>query len=405
MSKSEKSSLYQELNQALLFLPRSFIKKGQTLDSAFDGYRLHKTLSASSLDLILMSYRYAHWFEKVATKFSAKKIKPVEMLDLWLGGFTALLTRDKVPAFAIVSECVEIAKIKFGPHTAGITNAFLRHIVREKAKLQAELSATPTLIFPPWLVTRWQDQPGLATMAKHFARRPAAGVWGFDQKLEHLKAEWSEHMFAHDLFQAMDTGSYDFCRWMSAKLGENDRSFIDACAAPGGKAIFAAQRLRNLGIPADFVLCEAKQSRMAMLKENLTRWGFDFNPANLRLHEWGRDPLPNELSDRSWDFVMCDLPCSGSGTLFTRPDILFRDWQKNIDDLKSKQNAILTDVLKLATPKIFISICSTDPEEIANVSAAVGASPTFKSWDDITSDAPREGIVGWYCERALRPLQ
>jgi 16S rRNA (cytosine967-C5)-methyltransferase len=396
MSSSAKSALYLELSESILFLPRHFQRKGQTLDSAFDGYRLHKTLSSSSLDLILMSYRYAHLFERVVKKFTPKKVKPLEMLDLWLVGFSALLTRDQVPAFAIVSECVEISKSKFGAHTSAITNAFLRHIDREKAAILASLSQNPEQILPQWLKDRWKTSPHLKSVAQNFSLRPSSGVLGFDSNLEHTRKEWSSDMFSAQKFQAMDTGSFKFCQWVVSKLLSSDKNFVDTCAAPGGKAIFTAQHLKQKHPESRFVLCESKPARLGLIKENLKRWDLESSANTVFRQEWGVDPIPEPLQNFIWDFVLCDLPCSGSGTLLSRPDVLFRKWEQTISDLKVKQEQILKQVLSLKSSKFFISICSTDEEEISHLSKILGITPQFHSWDVTSpSEGLGEGIVGW----------
>ncbi|HVJ63796.1 MAG TPA: hypothetical protein VM901_00930 [Bdellovibrionota bacterium] len=403
--ESEKSSFYQEIAQILPFLPRHFAKQKQTLDAAFDGYRLHQTLSPSALDLILMSYRYAHWFERVVKTFSSKKIKPAEMLDLWLLGFTALLTRENPPAFAIVSECVSLAKARYGAHTGGITNAFLRHIERELAKLREELRASPQIALPEWLRERWAGAMDLDRVAQNFVKRPERGVGGFGENLEYVRREWSPEIFRAQ-FQAMDPGSFDFCRWVSERLGTQDKNFFDACAAPGGKAIYMANHLsRSVGL-GDVVLCESKSARMNPLKENWRRWELPETSSLFALHEWGAEVPPKAITARSWHFALVDLPCSGSGTLYTRPDVLYREWPADIASLEKIQSSILRDIRELKVPKLFVSICSVDPVEIANVSRALGAEPSFRSWESVNDDdGAREGIVGWYCGPALRPLQ
>lgn len=396
-----RSNLYSELTEILPFLPVSFIKRNHTLDAALDGYRSHKTLSASALDLILMSYRYAHWFHLVSQKFSQKKIKPPALKDLWLAGFTALLTRDKTPSFAIVSECVEVSKTLFGPHTASITNAFLRHVDRIKPELLAQQLETPEIALPEWLRSRWKHSHFLKIAAQAFVQRPESGVWGFSKDLNLTRKEWSKNTFDGDeTFQAMNAGSHEYCVWTTSKLSATDKTFVDTCAAPGGKAIYMIKWLESQKRDPHFILCEAKSNRIQTLKENILRWKIPASKASFELLQWGKETPPASITNSNWDFVLADLPCSGSGTFLTRPDVLFRDWAQDMGELKAVQAQILTDVLKIPTRKVFVSICSVDEEEVAHISQILGKDPDFSSWSTKSSFAEcSEGITAWYCER------
>lgn len=406
-----RSQLFNEINKALPFLPEHFQQKGQTLDSAFSGYRLHQELSGSCLDLILMSYRFAHFFELKTKEFSQKKLKPQALKDLWLLGFTAILTRDKTPAFAIVSECVEASKQKFGKHTSGITNAFLRHVERQKEIYLKQISHSPSVMLPKWLTERWSplSTEFLNKLGHSLSSRPSSGVTGFDENLNFKQVAWNEALFknSENQFQAINQGSFAFCEWAKKQLGSSTKSFVDTCAAPGGKAVYFLQNQKLQNLKPSSICFEAKHTRLELLKDNLKRWNFDTTESvKSFLHEWGTDKPPQELISKKWDFVLCDLPCSGSGTLLTRPDVLFKNWSKEITALKPIQTKILDDIFKINSHKFLISICSVDPEEIANISKTLKIEPSFSSWHlSDTFDGSFEGITAWYCERLPSPLQ
>lgn len=403
------TQLQSELRKILPFLPQSFSRKGQTLDSALDGYRWQQELSGSALDLILMSYRYAHVFEIQLKAFTPKAVKPALLTDLWLAGFTALLTRDKVPEFAIISETVNVAKSHFGPHTGGLTNAFMRATQRAKTEWLAKFDQSPTNALPPWLLARWRPLGAetLATIGKALLTRPTSGVAGFGQDLQFRRAAWSSEVFkSEEAFQAMNEGSFGFCQWARQKIPAASKKFLDTCAAPGGKSIFFLQSLLKDNAQAHATLCEAKATRLELLRENLTRWKIDSEVASTELFEWGKDPLPSAWTQDKWDFVLCDLPCSGSGTLLTRPDVLYRKWEAEMPALKKLQKHILSEVQKVPAHALVVSICSVDPEEVAHVSQIIGAEPSFSSWNGKSAVEPgSEGITAWYCGPLAPPVQ
>ncbi|MEO5668662.1 MAG: hypothetical protein ABIR96_11435, partial [Bdellovibrionota bacterium] len=121
-------------------------------------------------------------------------------------------------------------------------------------------------------------------------------------------------------------------------------------------------------------------------------------PENIetRVIAWGEDEIPTDLSSRRWDIVLADLPCSGSGTLHTRPDLLDQNPFERLDSLKSIQEKIITSLRLLDAKDLFVSICSVDPEEIRNLSRLLGKDPNFSSWNDGSQELEREGLTAWH---------
>ena len=65
------------------------------------------------------------------------------------------------------------------------------------------------------------------------------------------------------------------------------------------------------------------------------------------------------------DRVLVDAPCSGLGTLRRNPDLKWRQSPQSIEELKTKQTAILTSAAKLLKPggRLVYATCSLLPEE------------------------------------------
>lgn len=80
--------------------------------------------------------------------------------------------------------------------------------------------------------------------------------------------------------------------------------------------------------------------------------------------------LPEDLRD-SFDHVLIDAPCSGTGTLRRNPEIKWRIKQKDIDKLNSLQKSILANsskAVKKGGRLIYCtcSLLSTENEHIIN---------------------------------------
>jgi len=338
-------------------------------------------------------------FLKTRAQFNKKAPKPRKLEDLWLLCFTLVFSRDNTPEFAIVNEGVNVAKKRFGAFAGKVTNAYLRYIEENKQAILEQIKNTPSLVIPVWLEQRWKSYPELLKkVASNILNRPEHGIWGFCEDLILEKKNFSA--FSKKT-QAMDPGSYELCNWILKEVLKKPQSpkpysILDMCSAPGGKLIYLVQALLQQGHSPTALATESKLERMNRIKENLSKWNLN-SQVKTKLMEWG-DNVAIEDFDAQ-DLILADLPCSGLGTIFTRPDTVAspveeKDWQA----LFNLQERILEDALKLSFKQLFVSICSVDPIEIAHISKILGKEPDFKSWDQIDEkkyDTSPEGLVAW----------
>jgi 16S rRNA (cytosine967-C5)-methyltransferase len=169
---------------------------------------------------------------------------------------------------------------------------------------------------------------------------------------------------AEGLIYLQDSGSH-----LVGRLAAGSGLRLDACAAPGGKALLMAD-----AVPAGTVIAaELNPRRRAALLKLAERWG----AANLRL--LGADGLRPPFA-RRFEGVLLDAPCSGLGTLARHPDIR---WRARADDLRAhaqKQKALLESLARVVAPSglLVYSVCSAEPEETEEVvSPFLAAHPEF----------------------------
>ena len=93
------------------------------------------------------------------------------IVALRLGAYQ-LLFLDRIPPHAAINESVELAKQADGPQMAGLTNALLRRLLRERAQLQS-LRTDPAAAYPRWMVDRWRAR---------FGEEAAHGICAFGQQ-------------------------------------------------------------------------------------------------------------------------------------------------------------------------------------------------------------------------------
>ena len=357
-----------------------------TLDELIDDYRKLHDMSPSDLDFVLMGYRYEHLFQSFLKKFTSKDVDPPEIYDLWRMAFASLMTRKEDSIAQLTHAWVEASKAFFGEHTSGLTNAFCRKALRDKETILSTF--TNALVLGSVLSKRWKSDSGLQ---KRFSgkvlQRPTAGIGCLDRK-----GTWqllSPQHFKEGTHLAISKASADWVQFVIDKVAEKKSlKLLDACAAPGGKLIATLNALEER--VTETIAVEAKFKRMERLKGNLKSWGYE-DKVHCELYDWSEnsEKIPNDF-----DLILADLPCTGLGTLASRPDLLLKDWSQEDSSLFSLQKLILDNVSERLTKNglLCVSICSSDPSEIQHINERLMTKPTFRS---MLSEENSEEITGW----------
>ena len=160
------------------------------------------------------------------------------------------------------------------------------------------------------------------TDAYHYA----FAISGFD----HLMALPS---FQDGLFYVQDVSSMMAAHLADPKPGDQ---VLDLCAAPGGKSLHAADKMRNQGCVEARDLTEYK---VDLIRENVQRAGVSCVVPKVK---------DAEQLDAEWigkaDVVIADLPCTGYGVIGRKPDIKYHASKEGILELAELQRRILSVV-------------------------------------------------------------
>ncbi len=281
-------------------------------------------------------------------------LHPAALLALRLGLFQ-LLHLHRIPAHAALNESVELARVNGAPHTAGMVNAILRRVLREKPHQLASgnalaISLTPAeRAHPDWLIARWR---------KRFGGAEARLIAEYDQ------AEPPRHgLFTEDSnLPEIDDGSRLIAE-LAAGTVSDPRRILDCCAAPGGKTFVLAVRHPH----AEIVAADISQKRLANMRTRLDR-----NPATARVRTVLADmstPSADPAFGMPFDLILCDAPCSGTGTLARNPEIRHRLRETDLRRQAERQRAILNTVAGLLAEggRLVYSTCSLEVEENEDV--------------------------------------
>src|SRR6185312_3100974 len=132
---------------------------------------------------------------------------------------------------------------------------------------------------------------------------------------------------------------------------------LDFCAGAGGKALALSAAMKNHG---QIFAHDADKSRLAPIFGRLKRAG----SRNVQVIQ------PAALSglEGLMDLVLVDAPCTGSGTWRRRPDSKWRLSDRQLDQRKTEQAAILEDARRFVKPggRLAYVTCSVFSEENAD---------------------------------------
>ena len=308
--------------------------------------------------------------------------KPIDMavrIALRLGIYQ-LLFLNKVPDYSAVNESVNLVQYAKKMSAKGLVNAVLRRAIRETIvptfgdeieRISIETS------HPRWLIEKWitrfgtEDAERLAVsnneipaIAFRFTGKPdaprrfgdSAGSTNVDGcfVLERSTRELREAAEAGDIY-FQDEGSQIVAAAVELQAGDR---FLDLCAAPGSK--FTQISALQKGTDHLLVAGDLHSHRIRFLRENCRNQGLD--RVNIVQYDAETD-LP--FADESFDKILIDAPCSGTGTIRHNPEIRYSLEPGDFAELSKKQLRLIHNASKLLRTggNLVYSTCSFESEE------------------------------------------
>lgn len=149
-------------------------------------------------------------------------------------------------------------------------------------------------------------------------------------------------------------------------LGIKEGDFVlDLCAAPGGKATQAAEKLAGSGL---LIANEIIQKRAAVLAENIQRMGIK----NAVVTNEAPDRLA-EKYEAFFDKIIVDAPCSGEGMFRKEPQAVTEWSEEHTLSCSERQKNILSSAFKMLKGGRYLvySTCTFAPCENEAIAAWV----------------------------------
>lgn len=269
----------------------------------------------------------------------------------------------KKPKYMVTDTAVELLKKLGKGGMAGFVNAFLRNFDEAKVILpKGDEGLAVKSNYPLFVVKKIKAEYGARAESILFAKSAGVTVRFERNEEKYLtlphKATPFEKVFCFENFtreEGFFAGDYTFQSVGSVAIAstiEPCKSFLDACAAPGGKSVLIAKKCESV------TACELHAHRVELIKAYAERMGTE----NVTPVQADSSVFEPEWESK-FDGVLCDVPCSGLGTLCENPDIALKE--QNLASLNGAQGAILENCSRYvkAGGYLYYSTCSLLSEE------------------------------------------
>lgn len=304
-------------------------------------------------------------------------------------GVCQLLFFESVPESAAVNESVKLMEKSPKRQLKGFVNAVLRQIALRAGDLpypsreeEPALFLSVMYSYPLWLAEKYireygmdfaeemlsYKKEGADTCVRRNARKVTAEQW--ENKLTgagfaFFKGEYSPAAWYIRNISAVDQlGLYK--KGILTVQGEasmlaveaahirGGEAVLDVCAAPGGKAAYAAE----FG-PSRLVAQDLHPHRVKLMEETFARLGVQ---AETRTAD-AAVPIPEYYG--AFDCVLVDAPCSALGLLYRKPDIKGNKKEEELAALSAVQREILETCSRYVKPggRLLYSTCTISRQE------------------------------------------
>lgn len=323
------------------------------------------------------------------SKVKVKKMKPV-IRAIVRSAVYQLKYMDSVPDSAVCNEAVKLAVSRGFGGLRGFVNGVLRSIARNLDSVQYPPEGTKEYLsvrysMPLWILEQWlawytpeqveqmlrnflEEKPtsircNLHQISREDLKRKLAGEGVKAEEVPELPCalliSGYDYLGALPSFQEGDFQVQDISSMLVAERA-NPREgdyIIDVCAAPGGKALHLADKLRGTGMVQARDISDYK---VGLIWDNIRRAGME----NIEAVRWDATVLDEESVEKA-DIVIADLPCSGLGVLGRKSDLKYRMTREGEKELAALQRQILSQVWRYVKPggKLVYSTCTINREE------------------------------------------
>lgn len=293
--------------------------------------------------------------------FLKKKQKPLINCLLLMSVYQ--LVYLNIPEYTVVNESVSLANMTdrmIGSFINAVLRNFLRTEIRTLDNLDEIQKLSIEYSYPTWLVAYLLKDYDYETVnkilefndeVKHDAIRINTLKTTYDEVTSILDKEKIEYQISdlvndglivnkplirHELFVSGKITVQDIASQMVTEITnpEPDSIIIDLCSAPGGKTAHLAAWINNTG---KIYACDVHPHKIKLMEKNFKRLGVE----NVKTQLIDAREVYKKVKEESFDYVICDMPCSGLGVMSHKCDLKYNITFDSIQEIIKLQREIL----------------------------------------------------------------
>ena len=234
--------------------------------------------------------------------------------------------------------------------------------------------------------TREEARAALAAEGLEAAPTPLS-PWGL--RIEGRRQVTTGPAFRAGLVEIQDEGSQLVAALVDARPGTR---VADLCAGAGGKTLALAMTMQNRG---QLVACDISAARLDGAVRRIRRAGVH----NVERHLLEPGDKWIKRRAKSFDRVLVDAPCTGTGTWRRNPDARLRLAEADLAELLPKQVLLLDQAASLVRTggRLVYATCSLLAEENEDqVTAFLSRHSDFAQGDVLVLTPARNGTDGFF---------
>ena len=336
-------------------------------------------------------------YDYIISELCTKKPKS-SMVSLLKVGLYLLYEMKSVPDYTAINNTVAIAKKVSKGALGGFVNGFLRKAVDYKLVLPEDVILRQSIehSVPVDVIKLLNSEYGVEMTATILTKRDIhfenvrvnellIEIDEFEALLKEKNVEYTKGVLPNcfkvnlsgilraklisGYYTVQALASMICCETLGVK---NDSVILDCCAAPGGKSIYMGVMAPNGKVIAG----DIHDHRLTLIRKYCDRMCVDnVEPVYLD------GTVLNEKHVDSFDKILCDVPCSGVGVYFNKPDIMFSITEEKVKELSELQYTILTTnskYLKVGGDMIYSTCTMFERENSFVVEKFLKENPNFE---------------------------
>lgn len=351
-----------------------------------------KGLATELIYGVIENKYYLNYIIDKLSKIKSKKMSTYVKISLWLGIYQILFL-DSIKDHAAVNESVALIK-KYDKKSSGFVNAILRNVIRNKENIM-EIDKKDIVeylsikySYNQWLIRKWIEEFGqefTEDLLEANSEKPnlyirantlkinrdelinklreqgidCNKVNGIDEAIivKNLKNIENNKLFKEGYFTVQDISSMLVGKVANPK---EEKLVLDVCSAPGGKTTHLGTIMKNTG---QVISRDIFDHKLKLINNTVKRLGLK----NIKVENFDALNIDENSIDK-FDYVICDVPCSGMGIIKRKPEIKFKK-EEEIKDLPIIQKKILNNASKYVKlgGNLIYSTCTIHDEENINI--------------------------------------